>query len=63
MLDSYLTYNAAFRAYRNNTDHPALKGHDLTPSDPITGFDPDYLIPADIISVKEIQENPKPSHS
>jgi hypothetical protein len=57
--DNYPTYNAAFRAYRYTMDHPALKNHDLTPGDPITGFDPDYFIPEDITSIKDIQENPK----
>lgn len=58
-FDNYPTYNAAFRAYRYTKDHPALKNHDLISGDPITGYDPDYFIPSDITSVKNIQENPK----
>jgi hypothetical protein len=58
-VDNYPTYNAAFRAYRYTKDHPALKSHDLTPGDPITGFDPDYFIPEDITSIKDMQEDRK----
>lgn len=58
-FDNYPTYNAAFRAYRYTKDHLALKNHDLTPGDPITGFDPDYFIPDDISSIKDVSENPK----
>ncbi len=35
--DSLPMTNSVFRAYRYTADHPALKGHDLTPGDPITG--------------------------
>jgi hypothetical protein len=58
-FDNYPTYNASFRAYRYTEEHPALKIHDLTPGDPITGFDPDYFIPEDITSIKDIQDNTK----
>ncbi len=54
--DTYPTDNAAFRAYRYTADHPALKGHDLTPGKTMTGYDPSYLIPADITSIKKIAE-------
>jgi hypothetical protein len=57
--DNYPTYNAAFRAYRYTSYHPALKGKDLTPGKTLTGFDPDYFIPKDITSIKSITENPK----
>lgn len=53
--DNYPTYNAAFRAYRYTADHPALADRDLTPGDPLTGFDPDYFSPASITSVEETQ--------
>ena len=36
MGDSYPMSNPAFRAYRYNADHPALKGKDLTPKGTIT---------------------------
>jgi len=51
--DNYPTYNGVFRAYRYTSDHPALKGHDLTPGDPITGFDPDYFKPSDITAISQ----------
>jgi hypothetical protein len=57
--DTYPTDNAAFRAYRYTADHPALMGHDLTPGATMTGFDPDYLIPANIVAIKKMTlENP-----
>ncbi len=46
--DTYPTDNAAFRAYRYTAEHPALKGHDLTPGKTMTGFEPDYVKPADL---------------
>jgi len=46
--DTYPTDNAAFRAYRYTAEHPALKGHDLTPGKTMTGFDPDYIKPTDL---------------
>jgi hypothetical protein len=49
-VDNYPTYNAALRAYRYTSDHPALKDKDLTAGETITGFDPDYLTPSDITS-------------
>jgi hypothetical protein len=51
--DNYPTYNAAFRAYRYSKDHPALIGHDLTAGETITGFDPDYIKPADVTSIEK----------
>lgn len=51
--DNYPTYNAAFRAYRYTKDHPALVGHDLSPGETITGFDPDYISSGNVISAKE----------
>jgi len=48
--DTYPTDNAAFRAYRYTATHPALAGHDLTPGKTMTGFDPDYLTPASLLS-------------
>jgi hypothetical protein len=51
-VDNYPTYNAAFRAYRYSKNHPALKNRDLTAGETITGFDPDYLIPGDLTSIK-----------
>jgi hypothetical protein len=51
--DNYPTYNAAFRAYRYSKDHPALTNRDLTPGEPITGYDPDYFIPEDITAIKD----------
>jgi len=57
--DTYPTDNAAFRAYRYTVDHPALVGHDLTPGATMTGFDPDYLIPDNIVAIKKMTvENP-----
>jgi hypothetical protein len=53
-VDNYPTYNAAFRAYRYTSQHPALAGKDLTAGETITGFDPDYLTPADITSSEPI---------
>jgi hypothetical protein len=61
--DNYPTYNGVFRAYRYNNDHPALLGHDLTPGDPITGFDPDYFTFSDVTSVKGGEEIIKPAGS
>lgn len=58
-MDTYPTDNAAFRAYRYTADHPALVGHDLTPGATMTGFDPDYLIPDNIVAIKKMtMENP-----
>jgi hypothetical protein len=60
--DTYPTDNAAFRAYRYTAAHPALVGHDLTPGATMTGFDPDYLIPANIVAIKKMSmENPEGS--
>jgi hypothetical protein len=57
--DTYPTDNAAFRAYRYTADHPALVGHDLTPGATMTGFDPDYFIPANVVAIKKMTvENP-----
>jgi hypothetical protein len=53
-VDNYPTYNAAFRAYRYTSDHPALKNQDLTAGKTITGADPDYFKPADLNSIIEI---------
>ena len=52
--DTYPTDNAAFRAYRYTSDHPALKGHDLTPGATMTGYSPSFLLPADITAIKKI---------
>ena len=54
--DTYPTDNSAFRAYRYTADHPALKDHDLTPGKTMTGYDPSYLVPADITSIQKIAE-------
>ena len=54
--DTYPTDNAAFRAYRYTASHPALAGHDLTPGKTMTGYDPSYLVPADITSIQKIAE-------
>ena len=54
--DTYPTDNAAFRAYRYTATHPALAGHDLTPGKTMTGYDPSYLVPADITSIQKIAE-------
>ena len=54
--DTYPTDNAAFRAYRYSATHPALIGHDLTPGKTMTGYDPSYLVPADITSIQKIAE-------
>jgi hypothetical protein len=48
ITDNFPTYNAAFRAYRYAADYPGLSGRDLTPGKTITGFDPDYYVPADL---------------
>ncbi len=48
ITDNYPTYNAAFRAYRYAADYPGLKGRDLLAGKTITGFDPDYFVPADL---------------
>jgi hypothetical protein len=48
ITDNYPTYNAAFRAYRYAADYAGLKGRDLTAGKTITGFDPDYFVPADL---------------
>jgi hypothetical protein len=56
--DNYPTYNGVFRAYRYTSSHPALLGHDLTPGDPITGFDPDYITHSELTSLKDIDVNP-----
>lgn len=56
-MDNYPTYNGVFRAYRYTGDHPALKGHDLTPGEPITGFDPDYYTPEVVTTTKGGDEN------
>jgi hypothetical protein len=61
--DNYPTFNAAFRAYRYTSDHPALKGKDLTPGKTLTGFDPDYYLPKDIVYIKEIREVVKSGNS
>ena len=53
--DTYPTDNAAFRAYRYTATHPALAGHDLTPGKTMTGFDPDYLIPANLTSIQNVK--------
>jgi hypothetical protein len=55
--DNYPTYNAAFRAYRYTNTHPALAGRDLTPGETITGFDPDYFVPANLLKAEVIGEN------
>ncbi|NVO09242.1 MAG: aryl-sulfate sulfotransferase [Bacteroidales bacterium] len=60
-VDNYPTYNGVFRAYRYSKDHPALVGHDLTPGDAITGFDPDYYTPETITSTKNNEEYLQPS--
>ena len=52
--DTYPTDNAAFRAYRYDATHPALVGHDLIPGATMTGYDPDYITPANITSVQKI---------
>ncbi|MCX6309601.1 MAG: T9SS type A sorting domain-containing protein, partial [Bacteroidia bacterium] len=52
--DTYPTDNAAFRAYRYTADHPALVGRDLTPGATMTGFDPDYFVPANLVSIKKV---------
>lgn len=52
--DNYPTWNAAFRAYRYTSSHPALSGKDLTAGKTLTGFDPDYYVPADITAIKSI---------
>ena len=59
--DNYPTWNAAFRAYRYSADHPALKGRDLTPGETITGFDPEYLVPADLTSAEPVTGYLQPS--
>jgi hypothetical protein len=48
ITDNYPTYNAAFRAYRYSADYAGLKSRDLTAGKTITGFDPDYILPADL---------------
>jgi hypothetical protein len=50
--DNYPTYNGVFRAYRYTSDHPALLGHDLTPGETMTGFDPDYITHSELTSIK-----------
>ncbi len=55
--DTYPTDNAAFRAYRYTATHPALAGHDLTAGKTMTGYDPSYLVPADITAIQKIAEN------
>ena len=57
--DSYPVYNGVFRAYRYTKDHPALKGKDLTAGKTITGFDPDYIIPAQLTSSQIIETQTK----
>jgi hypothetical protein len=54
--DNYPTYNGVFRAYRYSETHPALFGRDLTPGETITGVDPDYVTPNELVSVQNIQE-------
>jgi hypothetical protein len=56
--DNYPTYNAVFRAYRYTIDHPALKGKDLTAGKTLTGFDPDYVTPGTLTSVKNNEVKP-----
>jgi len=46
--------NSVFRAYRYATDHAALAGKDLIPQGTITGKDPDYLTPEDLINLSEL---------
>jgi hypothetical protein len=60
-VDNYPTYNGVFRAYRYDSDHPALQGHDLTPGNTMTGATPNYFTPTDLTSIKEIQSSPNPN--
>jgi hypothetical protein len=62
-VDNYPTYNAAFRAYRYTSDHPALKNKDLTAGKTITGYDPDYFLPKDVTFIKEIEESLKSTNT
>ena len=55
--DNYPTYNGVFRAYRYFSDHPALKGNDLTPGNTMTGRDPSYLTDSDLTSYSVIDDN------
>jgi hypothetical protein len=54
ITDNYPTYNAIFRAYRYTSDHPALSGRDLTAGNTITGFDPEYYVPADLTGTSSV---------
>ena len=47
-VDNYPTYNGVFRAYRYDSTHPALSGHDLTPGPTMTGKTPSYWTPSTI---------------
>jgi hypothetical protein len=57
--DNYPTYNGVFRAYRYTSDHPALAGHDLTPGETMTGFDPDYISHSELTSINDNEINSK----
>ena len=56
-IDNYPTYNAAFRAYRYFSDHPALKDQNLTAGKTLTGYDPDYFKPADLNGIIEMDHS------
>ena len=47
--DHYPLFNPVYRARRYVATHPALAGHDLTPGSTITGMEPDFLTPSDLI--------------
>jgi len=56
-VSTYPHDNSVFRALRYTSTEPALIGHDLTAGKTITSYDPDYIKPSDITSIKGVSES------